>query len=101
MLSGCPTPVKAASASTMPDRFDPAPAISCPPETGMAAGFSLGWINSINEDVLTEPGRHALLQAGGASERRFGRPEGKQAQPHLRAAFVSGIQSRRTRSAMS
>jgi hypothetical protein len=59
-------PVGVMSAADLPPsaavRFDPDPTISCPPETGVAAGFSLGWINSINKDVLTEPGRHALLQ---------------------------------------
>jgi hypothetical protein len=42
-------------------QFQADPQINCDPETGVAAGFTVGWLNPVNPQVVTPPGLHRLV----------------------------------------
>jgi PKD repeat protein len=43
-------------------RFQPNAEVNCTSESNVTAGFTLGWINSLDEKTLTAPGRHRLFR---------------------------------------
>src|SRR5206468_6669978 len=66
----------------------------CGPELDIAAGLTLGWINSLTESVLTPPGKHEILRIC------FNLPPGAQvgACSRLRFVLCLGVQGAPVRS---